>query len=170
MLECCILVEPCSTGTFTCKVKNWSCAMAKESLGKSCDFERHFLPLPLSCLPLLKAGDSWPLRCPVSVWPCGLWLLRITALPLPHALEAASHLTVCARGFMAVLSPNTCSSHRGGKKKSPVGAWKKEKGCQHLLLLKRHLGPLLKVSRCLQVLIGTQRDFPKPTLLKVFKH
>ena len=36
--------------------------------------------------------------------------------------------------------------------------------------LKHHLGPFLKVSRCLQVLIGTQRDFPKPTLLKVFRH
>lgn len=37
-------------------------------------------------------------------------------------------------------------------------------------LLKQYLGPSLKVSRCLQVLIGTQRDFPKPTLLKVFRH
>lgn len=37
-------------------------------------------------------------------------------------------------------------------------------------LLKQHLGPFLKVSRCLRVLIGTQRDFPKPTLLKVFRH
>jgi len=56
MTERRILLELCSTGTFTCQVKNWRYAMAKGSLGKSYGFET-FLPSLSTYLPLLKARD-----------------------------------------------------------------------------------------------------------------
>lgn len=80
------------------------------------------------------------------------------------------HPTACVRGFSAGPTPAAATeverSHLGiveerKRVSAPLAA------CE---LLRGHLGAFLEVSRCLQVLIGTQRDFPKLALLKVFRH
>lgn len=172
MLEHCLLVEPCYTGTFPCKVSTQSRAMAKGTLGKISDFLSYFLLLFSS--PAVIKGQGL-ITCvlprahlavqPVMSENCCFAISTCLGGSLPSNC-------ICERAYPCAWSKHLQQPLRW--KEVTCGNVEERKGVSAPLavdeLLKQHLGPFLKVSRCLRVLIGTQRDFPKPTLLKVFRH